>query len=524
MSERRDEPKEALPAIFEALESAGRAELAAELRRRVDEDVRKRAMAEITRELDPMSLFDPTTGALLDVNDAWVALYGYSREEALAGLKVTDVSAEPEVTKAAVAHSAKGAERAHVRWHRAKDGTVFPVELACGRLAVGDREAGYAVMRDITERLRAQRALERSEASFRALIESMPDGAIVHRDGAVVYMNLTLRAMLGFGADEDLRGTKVLDLVHPDERERVRGRLRELTEHGSSVPLREERLLRKDGTCVVAEIAAHAVAFDGESCVLAIARDVSERKSIEAQLLMSDRLASLGRLSASIGHELNNPLGYILGNMALLERELTKGDVPAQVAERLMAHVTMVKEGATRMRNIVHDLKMLARGEGDQTVVTDLAHILDVCVNMAESELRGRARVVKRYGERIFVRGTEARLGQVFLNLLLNAAQAIPEGDPAHHEVCVAVVAYDRSRVEVHVGDTGEGVSAENRDRIFEPFFTTKQGEGTGLGLSISHRIVTSLGGTISVEPRPGGGSLFRVVLPSPDATPQLPR
>jgi PAS domain S-box-containing protein len=515
---KRDQPDEALPAIFEALEGAGRAELAAELRRRVAADLRKQAMADITRELDPMSLFDPATGALLDVNDAWVALYGYSREEALAGLRVIDVSAEPDVTQAALAHSANGAARVQVRWHRAKDGTVFPVELACGRLVVGEREAGYAVMRDITERLRAQGALERSEASFRALIESMPDGAIVHRDGAVVYMNPALRAMLGYGRDEDLRGTKMIDLVHPEERDQVRARVREITAHGISVPLLEERLLRKDGTCVVAEIAAHAVAFDGEPCVLAIARDVSERKKIELQLLMSDRLASLGRLSASIGHELNNPLGYILGNMELLERELTKDDVPREIAERLMANVKMVKEGATRMRDIVHDLKMLARGEGDQTVVTDLAHILDACVNMAESELRGRARVVKRYGERIFVRGTEARLGQVFLNLLLNAAQAIPEGDPQHHEVCVAIAVGDPEHVEVHVSDTGEGVSPENKDRIFEPFFTTKEGEGTGLGLSISHRIVTSLGGTISVEPRPGGGSLFRVVLPSPEA------
>ena len=483
-----------------------------------EDDARRRAMADVTSELDPMSLFDPATGALLEVNAAWVKLYGFSREEALAGLKVTDVSAEPERTRAAVQHGATAAGDNQLRWHKKKDGTVFPVELACGRILIEGRETGYAVMRDITKRDRVQRALERSEASFRALIESMPDAVVVHRAGLVVYVNPAARAMLGFAPDEEVRGTRLLDLVYPDDREKVRERVGKLGGEGSSVPLLEERLVRKDGSCVVAEIAGHVAVFDGEPSILAIARDVTGRKEIEAQLLMSDRLASLGRLSASIGHELNNPLGYILGNMSLLERELAKADVPREVAARLSAHVRMVKEGATRMRDIVHDLKTLARGEGDQTVVTDLAHILDVCVNMADHELRGRARVVKEYGERIFVRGTEARLGQVFLNLLLNAAQAIPEGDPQRHEVCIAVGSPDASTIEVRVSDTGVGVSPENKDRIFEPFFTTKQGAGTGLGLSISHRIVTSLGGKLEVEPRPGGGSIFRVLLPSPDA------
>jgi len=537
------DPGNILPLVEEALVAASRADLVPELRRVVEAaragEAHRQTMADVTRallgsektyrlifshELDPMSLCDPATGALLDVNDAWVALYGYTREEALGGMKVTDVSAEPEATKAAVSHGGGGASRAEVRWHRAKDGTVFPVELTCGRLTLEGREASYAVMRDITQRDRAQRALERSEASFRALIESMPDGVIVHRHGQLVYLSPSMRNMLGYALDEDIRGMPAIELVHPDDRPKVIARVQELLAHGTSAPLVEERLLRKDGTSLIAEIAGHNTVFDGERSVLAIARDVSGRKEIEAQLMMADRLASLGRLSASIGHELNNPLGYILGNMELLERELARDDVPGDVAARLGPHVKMVKEGATRMRDIVHDLKTLARGEGDQTVVTDLAHILDVCVNMAEHELRSRARVVKDYGEHVFVRGTEARLGQLFLNILLNAAQATPEGDRERHEVRVAIRSLDEHFIEVRISDTGVGVPPENKDRVFEPFFTTKEGVGTGLGLSISHRIVTSVGGTISVEPRPGGGSVFRVVLPSAVAHSQTSR
>ncbi len=250
---------------------------------------------------------------------------------------------------------------------------------------------------------------------------------------------------------------------------------------------------------------------------MAIARDVTARKELDGQLIMTDRLASLGRLSASIGHELNNPLAYVLGNVTLFERELARDDVPAQVAERLATNVQLLREGATRMRDIVHDLKTLGRGDTENVVPIDVAHILDVCANMAEHELGPRARVVKDYTAHAFVRGTEARLGQVFLNLLLNAAQAIPEGNPAANEVRIALRSLEGARVEIEISDTGAGICPEIKDRIFEPFFTTKHGAGTGLGLAVSHNIVTSAGGTIVALARPGGGTVFRVVLPSAD-------
>jgi len=469
--------------------------------------------------LDPVSIFDPATKRILEVNRAWVELYGYSREEAIGGLKVTDVSVEPDRTTAAIAHAPNDSgSRADIRWHRSKTGAVFPVELTCGKITMDGRDAMYAVMRDVTQHDAARRTLARSEASFRALIENMPDGIVVHRHGSLVYMNAAFRAMLGYSRDENIQGLSAIELVHPDDREQVMERVRQMLTHGTPAPLLEERLVRRDGTTLIAEIAAHNVIFDGEAAILAIVRDITTRKELDAELIMTDRLASLGRLSASIGHELNNPLGYVLGNVALVERELAKGDVPKEIAGRLEPHVRMVREGAMRMRDIVHDLKTLARGDNDPAVLIDVAHILDVCVNMAEHELGPRAKIVKDYRDRPFVRGTEARLGQVFLNLLLNAAQAIPPGDPEHNEVRVTVAAQGSGRVEIQIADSGEGIAPENVERIFEPFFTTKHGAGTGLGLSISHGIVTSMGGTISAEPRPGGGTIFRVVLPSSPA------
>jgi signal transduction histidine kinase len=288
---------------------------------------------------------------------------------------------------------------------------------------------------------------------------------------------------------------------------------------GGPAPITEERLVRKDGTSIVAEVAAHRTVFDGEPSVLAIARDASARKEVEAQLVMNDRLASLGRLSASIGHELNNPLAYVLGNVELMQRELGRvNGLPADVAARLAQHITIIREGAARMRDIVRDLKTLARGDVERPSPIDVQQILDVCLNMAEREITPRARLVRDGSVRALVLGTEARLGQVILNLLLNAAQAIPDGDPDGNEVRVVVRAAEPRRVSIDIIDTGAGIAPDIRDRIFEPFFTTKQGDGTGLGLSICHRIVTAVGGTLSAHPNAPRGTTFRVVLPTVDA------
>ncbi len=532
---------EALRIIESLLEREGRADVLAELRTMLASadvtDPYAKTISEVTRallesektyrlvfshEMDPMSLFDSETGAILEVNDAWLALYGYTREEALA-LKVTDVSAEPAATKSAIAKLPPGmTTRINLRWHRSKDGTVFPVELTSGKLSLDGRGVTYAVMRDITQRQNTERALARTEASFRTLIETMPDGVVVHRLGRIVYMSPSARRMLGYDLDDDISGLMALDIVHPEERQNVIDRVMEMLGRGGPAPAVEERLLRKDGTTVVAEVVAHTTVFDGEHAVLAIARDTSARKEVEAQLVMNDRLASLGRLSASIGHELNNPLAYVLGNVELMQRELARVDgLGADAAERLAQHVTIIREGAARMRDIVRDLKTLARGDVERPSPIDVQGILDVCVNMAEREITPRARLVRHCNERALVSGTEARFGQVFLNLLLNAAQAIPEGDANGHEVRVVVRRLDGARVAIDISDTGAGIAPDIRERIFEPFFTTKHGEGTGLGLSICHRIVTSAGGTLTAHANPDRGMTFRVVLPTVEADPR---
>jgi signal transduction histidine kinase len=241
----------------------------------------------------------------------------------------------------------------------------------------------------------------------------------------------------------------------------------------------------------------------------------AELEQVNAQLRFADRLATVGRLAAGVAHEINNPLAFVLSNLTYLHEELLRDEplTPHQRREMLSA-VADAYEGAGRVRLIAQELKTLSRQDEGERSAVDMGAVVHSAVKMASMETRHRAQVVEEYQELPLVMGNPARLGQVFLNLLINAAQAIPPGSPEKHRIRVAGRA-DAEHVTVEVSDTGKGIPPEMLERIFDPFFTTKPaGEGTGLGLSISHSIITSLGGTIEVESQVGQGTTFRVTLP----------
>jgi signal transduction histidine kinase len=235
----------------------------------------------------------------------------------------------------------------------------------------------------------------------------------------------------------------------------------------------------------------------------------AERRKMQEQLMLSDRLASLGMLAASVAHELNNPLASLMMN---LEFSLAHAQEQGGAQEPLQA-LREALSCAGLIRDIIRDIKIFSRPEGQHFGPTDVHRVLDSALRMAHNQLFHRARLVKDYGELPPVHGGEARLGQVFLNLIINAAQAVPEGHRDAHEIRVVTRRIgEQVRVEIH--DTGAGVPPELRERIFEPFFTTKPvGVGTGLGLSICRRLVTEMDGSIGVDSEPGQGSTFWILL-----------
>ncbi|MBM7112350.1 sensor histidine kinase [Archangium primigenium] len=243
---------------------------------------------------------------------------------------------------------------------------------------------------------------------------------------------------------------------------------------------------------------------------------LQQLQSTQEQLLSADRLASVGRLAAGVGHEINNPLAYILSNLRYVHQELAEltGVADEQGRQEMLAALSEASEGAERVRLIVQDLKTLSRPDDVALGPVDVAAVVRSSAKMARHETRDRARVVEACEGVPPVHANAARLGQVFLNLFINAAHAIPPGRAQENEIRVDARLSAPDQVTVAVRDTGAGIPAEHLRRIFDPFFTTKPvGMGTGLGLSVCHRIITALGGDIRVESEPGQGTCFFITL-----------
>ena len=202
-------------------------------------------------------------------------------------------------------------------------------------------------------------------------------------------------------------------------------------------------MLRKDGGVVYAEMVSMIIEYDGKPNVIVFGRDLTERRQMQARLLLADRMVSVGTLAAGVAHEINNPLAYVMTNLDMVaSRRLPQlvarlHDLGGEAAEigdevaRAVAMIEVAREGSERMRDIVRDLRTFTRGAGEESrTPVDVRRVLDASINLAWNEIRHRARLVKEYGEVPPILANEARLAQVFLNILVNAAQALRVGTP----------------------------------------------------------------------------------------------
>jgi PAS domain S-box-containing protein len=396
------------------------------------------------------------------------------------------------------------------------------------------------IVEDLSEEARLRVEARASEESFRALIEASPDGIAVLRDGRFAFVNPAMAEMLGYESPRELTETPVLEIVHPSDRAAVTERAKAMLASGERTPHEERRLIRKNGAEVTVEVAALKATFRGERAIVAIARDVTARKVLQAKMLEMDRMIAVGTLAAGVGHEINNPLSYVVANLDLLAEELPKlmkrcrrhqalaapmGGSPSdatavsQKLDELAQLVDEARQGAERVRSVVRDLKTLSRPEKEHLGLLDVRLVLESSINMSWNEIRHRARLVKDYSDVPPVEANEARLGQVFINLLVNAAQSLPEGAAETNEIRVRT-RLEEGRVVVEIEDNGPGIPETHLHRLFEPFFTTKPiGQGTGLGLAISKRTLECFGGDIAVTTQVGEGATFRVTLPAAPAS-----
>lgn len=302
-----------------------------------------------------------------------------------------------------------------------------------------------------------------------------------------------------------------------------------------------------EGGAKAAAISAQAYLrkpVDAKELLATLERILAEsRQGTATRLDDTERLASLGRLAAGVGHEINNPLAFVMMNIGQsLEilrpsvRQLEVADKSAGarglsesavegLTVRLVSVVDMLEDcqvGAERIRATVSNLQQLSgrthTAKPAENGPLDIHQLLDQSVSMVWNQIRHRARLVKRYGKVSSIRGNGGAIGQVFLNLLVNAVHAIPEGDAEHNEIRISTqveAGADGAQIVVEISDSGVGIAAEVLPHVFEPFFTTKPlGEGTGLGLSLSRQTVDDHGGHMTVESELIRGTVFRVYLP----------
>jgi len=358
------------------------------------------------------------------------------------------------------------------------------------------------------------------------MVESAADAIIgITLDATIDYWSPGAERLYGYAADEVIGRPK--RILIPKEREGELAETLSFIRRGEARDYETVRL-RKDGSTFEASVTLSPVRQYGHIVAASIiTRDISERKRMEAHLAVSDRMASVGTLAAGVAHEINNPLAAVIANLDLVREvfDLTApatGDPTPSPSPQLSGLpdvrelLSEARSAADRIRHVVKDLKLFSRPDEERRGPVDVRRVMRSTLQMASTEIRHRARVVQDYGEVAAVEGNEARLGQVFLNLVVNAAQAIAEGDVERNEIRVVTRMDEDGHVVLEVRDTGAGMAPDVLERLFEPFFSTKPiGIGTGLGLSICRRIVGEHGGSITAESNPGKGTTLRVVLPA---------
>jgi signal transduction histidine kinase len=255
------------------------------------------------------------------------------------------------------------------------------------------------------------------------------------------------------------------------------------------------------------------VAWDG------ILVDVTERVELQSRLLLSDRLATVGTMAASVAHEVNNPLSYINANLDSLTEHLRQ----EPGGDKALPMLREVLGGITRIENAMRDLQTFARSPEETIRPVNVNKVLDASVRLASNEIRHRAQLIKDYQEGAIVRADESSMGQLFLNLLVVAAQSIPEGN-AHSNQLVVCSWIQYGEVNVEITDTSPGLPPEVLERAFDPFSAASERLRAGMGLYVCHRIVSMLGGQITATSSPISGNHFHVRLPAAQVDGAEPR
>ena len=408
-----------------------------------------------------------------------------------------------------------------------KEGVSVPVEAGLKLIQHEGKPAVSAIIRDITERKRGEEEirkardeleervkertgeleeaydlLSQSEERYRAIVEHAGVGVAVYDvDNNVLLWNEEAERMTGF-REEEVVDRKLREIVPDDLLEEARWLLREAKEKGFIESYETERM-RKDGTRFPMELTIAALKDDGGDLIGAIAifKDVTQRKRLEEKLVRSERLAAIGELAATVGHELRNPLGVISNSAYYLNMRLGEAD------EKVRRHLDILDREVAISNKIISDLLDFSRPK--EPTFEEIEINPQIQQALSRSLLPENIEVVCELGEELpHMMADPGQLQQVFLNLISNAAQAMPDGG----RLTIRSSA-DTNEVRMEFSDSGKGIAQEDLERVFEPLFTTRA-KGAGLGLTVTRSIIGRHKGTIEVRSQVEKGTSFIVSLP----------
>ncbi len=498
-----------LNAIVKSDEVVGVSALARDV---TEEREKERRFTELFETLQEGVYFSTPEGKLLDANPALIQMLGCSSRDELLSLDPSALNVDPAQTAVLGRNIADraGSERSRELTLRRKDGTTG-VFLDRSR-AVWD-SAGKVIryqgtLVDVTERRKMEKALRRQEEFQRYLLESFPDLILViDLEGRYSFVSSRVRELLG-RTPADLLGKKVDDAEQEQSPEFL-ALYHDVSTGAKKFGFCEFGVRHRDGSWRTMRANASPL-FDAEeksSGVIVSVRDITVEKKLEQQIIQSERLAAMGQMIGGFAHELNNPLTSIMGVSELLQE--------GEQDESRRRHLTMLQQQSRRAADIVQNLMYFSRPPAPGRGPINLNELVQRTLHLHAYSLRKNNITVDFIPEASLpnVAGDSHQLMQIFLNLILNAEQAIRE---ARDRGTLRIrMENNVSSVIVTLQDDGPGIPAEVLPNIFDPFYTTKRpGRGTGLGLSICKAILREHGGEIEASSGPGGGAVFRVTLP----------
>lgn len=384
------------------------------------------------------------------------------------------------------------------------DGEEFPLEAAISHITVEGKRFYTVILRDITERKRAEQLIKQSEERYRRLIAVSPYAIFVSRGDRVIFANDQAIKLFGAVKADEIVGRSPFEFFHPESHAVMRARIHELLEGSQTVPMIEERIVTSDGTAVEVEVSAARFADEDGPAILVMLQDISERKRLQEQLRKTERIAELGTLASGMAHEIGTPMNVILGRAEYLMDRVA--DEP--IKKGLRTIITQVE----RITKVMNQLLAFARRKPPERRPLALGEIVEHSLDMFRERLaKGRIRVELELDAACPMVSADAdQMSQVLINLVMNALHAMPDGGRLR-----IGLAPEKEMVRLTVSDTGHGMPPEVARKVFEPFFTTKEfGKGTGLGLTVVKGIVEEHQGTITVVSEPGKGTTFTILLP----------